>query len=390
MGIKGTNDPVSAGNEVLAVDWNDTIAASQNGAQHTLGENITAPLAVFLDTFDNDDNKVYLTDAADREEVLNYKGFAVEDGSTDDEKFIQDEGYISGFSGLVAGEKYFLADVGSAPSSIQRNSAVADNEDVGNVGGTEHRRAHRFTIAAPIKLSELNVRLRTSGSPAGNFVAEIWQGTPSGASDDGGGIYTGYQGTVAAASVTGSYAQYTMFSGEGITLPAGTYYILFYHDTLSNNNIFQMDSDTTGNHSNDYAWPSTTWAGNSGDHWIEINFEADTFTAGEITDYFYTYKRYVGYALSATELMAEKKANLGNRESRSISSVYRADSDGFLSLLIDSASTDTDVYVNGSLVASMGTSSESDYILVPIRKGDFYSFVKNSGSNPTIRFIDMY
>jgi hypothetical protein len=391
MSIKGTNDPWVVGEKVLADDINDTIKASQNFVESTLGETTTVPKALFLQ---DSDGKAYLTDSSVRAEVQSYLGIGLVAGVLNDLVPVQRSGLVEGFSGLEIGSDYYLAETGTSQSDISHTGTNVSYGDVGNVASNQRRRAWKFTLTKPTKLTDITVRLRTSGTPTGNFVARIYKGTPS-TGTDGGGDYTGYEETLAAGSVTGTSADYSFFSGLGVILSAGTYYFHFDHDTMSSGNYFQMQYKNSVNSSTDYRYDSGfgTWNNPSGDISIAVDFVTETFVAGDITDYFFDNPKRVGIAVSATDLLLTEEQTVGNHYSRSSNTDYVAETDGFIETFLSSTQeADYEVLVSGTTRSGgkrNSVSLQDTSTCNPVKKGEIYHVRVNAYTNPTIRFVPL-
>lgn len=372
--------PWSTGEKVNASDFNEI--ATGAAQKVTLGETIDGspvPKAVYLKS---SDSKVYKTDAAALDEkVLSYVGFMVEDGNANDTKILKMEGVVDGLSGLTAGTEYSLAKAGTSQADITGgDSGPAGNSN--NIGDANKRYARGFTTTAKGKLIDVQLRLRKQGSPSGNLVCEIRSGTPSGSNADGGGILVASK-SVAASGISTSYATVTFTFSSPIILPAGTYYVSWYHDTGSVGNNFQVEATTTSTTA--YAWPETSWGNNAADALYTLNFSTATFAAGEITDYFFDYKKTVGTAISATEIRLLDRRSVVAYISKSPETTYTAECDG---LVIGTIAT-TDVndkitgYRNGSIV-----SDGARCAVIPVQRGDAYRLVRSdTGNTATINFV---
>lgn len=257
------------------------------------------------------DNELYKCDASDLEKIL-FLGFAISNSTNGNPIEMQLTGIVGGFSGLEEGVKYYLAMAGSSHSDISETPASESSDIVIGTSGVEDRRCIYFTITNPTKLTKLTLsKVKKNGSPTGNLVCSLRNGSPSG-SDQGGGTLEIASASKPYTDFTTSYASYD-FNFGGVVLPAGTYGLMIYHDTLSDGNYFKISTDDGSVGSSTilkwtagYSWTSTS--SRKADY--NIDFINESFTAGQITDYFYTYKKEVGIAISATEIVIIDKKEL--------------------------------------------------------------------------------
>jgi hypothetical protein len=295
---------LSDGNDILAEELNENFQSIENvGFDVTLGETIDgnpAHKAVYLK---NSDGKVYRTNAANNDERIQaFCGFLVEDGNADDVKKVRHTGIIDGFTGLTKGKTYYLAEAGSSDSDITRGSSgTGIGNTIGNDGGTLKRFAIAFTTTKRSKLTKLTIRVKKQNSPAGNLVCALYKGTPIGTGPDAGGKFVA-SASVAASSIGTSSANHD-FNFNGVLVEAGTtYYLLLYHDTESSGNTFSLESDSSSG-SWQYSWSSGSWSQTGVAVPHTIDFVNESFAAGEITDYFFSYAKPIGIAISDTEIL---------------------------------------------------------------------------------------
>ena len=102
---------VSAGGDILATQQQNlrTDIKSLRQDTQTAGETIagaTLPVACY---FNNTDDEWYACDANDNTK-LEFKGFAITDGTDSNSIVIQFHGIVGGFTGLTVGAKYYVQD----------------------------------------------------------------------------------------------------------------------------------------------------------------------------------------------------------------------------------------------------------------------------------------
>jgi len=114
-----SSSDVAAGGDVLATQYNDLrddILLMRQDAQ-TAGETIvgaTLPVACFLN---NSDDEWYACDANDQTK-LEFKGFAITDGTDENTITIQFQGVVGGFTGLTKGAVYYVQDDQTIGTSV--------------------------------------------------------------------------------------------------------------------------------------------------------------------------------------------------------------------------------------------------------------------------------
>lgn len=114
-----TSSDVVAGDDILASQYNllrDDILLMRQDAQ-TAGETIngaTLPVACFLD---NSDDEWYACDA-NVQTKLEFKGFAITNGTDGNAITIQFHGVVGGFTGLTKGAVYYVQDDQTIGTSI--------------------------------------------------------------------------------------------------------------------------------------------------------------------------------------------------------------------------------------------------------------------------------
>lgn len=377
MAIRDTDNPWVAGEKLLAADLNDTVGALMGVDEYfTAGETISERQQVYLKS---SDGKVWLADGDTFDESnINWIGVAMEAGTANNPIRIRRFGFSTGHSGLTTGNPYYLAAVGSTQSDIDNSAqAGSGSVNIGNAAGTPSRVAIPFTLTLPAKLVDITIRIRTSGSPAGNLVAKLYHGTPNGTAADGGGQAHGKQVTLAAASVTSSMANYTL-DFDDVILPAGAYYIVLYHDTESSGNLFLNDAGAGGG-STAYTWASGSWGSNT-QTYFQVNFLAETFAAGSISDYFYTTKKQVGVAVSSTVLMMTQKTGISSMITKTAGTNYIAETDGFI--VVMSTGGAWTLKINNTQVFTGADDAPGTF---PVRKGD--SCLASLG---TVYFIPLF
>lgn len=395
---------------MLAADINKSILA-EGFKLHTFGETIDGspqPRAVY---YKNSDGKVYRTDATYNDErILSFIGFAIEDGNANDTKLVQTHGIVGGFSGLTVGTEYCLAEAATTDSDLTTgsHSAVTTSNDLGTSGGITYLDGHDFTPTKRVKLTSVTIGMKKTGSPAGNVVVSIYEGTPSTSlSTDSGNmraVVVG-AGTQACSAITGSDADYTITFATPIILEAGINYTLHLkHDTPSNGNYMTLSANSgTGTHYWAVGQGSGNWSNNRAQWYCSMNYVNETLAAGDISSYFYVYRKAIGIAISATELLLYRfRASLGAYISGlAIDTGYVATTDGIVvGALAGNGSSPLrlDCWVNGIMVQSSalylsGATNIVANLTVPIRAGDHYTFKNAStGGSPSFTgyFVPFY
>jgi len=387
--IKYKTNKWIAGDPLNADDINDTFDVSSDILEATIGETIADRKCVYQK---ESDGKIYLTDSDNFDEKLySFLGIIYESGILNDIKKIRYKGIVEGLSGLTAGRTYCLAKAGSSDADITKTySGSTGNQSVGHDGGTsDNRQGYSFTITNPTKLTKLTLNLlKKIGSPTGNLVATIYFGQPSGSSPAGGLMSTGYVATLPATSLTTSYASYDLTFTDTF-LVADTYTVILSHDTLSSGNYMQLDRDSNTD-SSFYRYPSGgVWANSGGRTTYTLDFLAETFSLGDLTEYFFDYKKVVGKAISTTKLLLSSGKNIGNPISKTKDTPYTAETDGFIQVYENNTgSTVTfQIYIDGVQYGDWSTSanSQNGTVTVPISKGSKY--IVNASGTPIIYFI---
>lgn len=289
-----------AGNPVTASALNTNFSSIETtGFDLVLGEDVAASKAVYVKAADG---KVYKTDAGQTDERINsYLGFLPTSGSNGNTRRVQCRGILAGFTGLTAGSKYYLAKPDTSQSDFSGgNSNTGVSNDLG--GSNDDRVGVYFTSTKRGKLASLVVRIHIVGSPTGNVVCVLYTGTPSGTTDAGTIVSTV---TTAAGSISEGL---NTFSFSDIILPAGAYYFAINQTVSNASHYFQVRSDGTVS-----AYVATRRPGNA---WnlagvtnfeFQVNFTEETFAVGDITTWFFDYQRYIGRAISTTQLMLERE-----------------------------------------------------------------------------------
>lgn len=374
--------PWSAGEKVNATHFNEIATA---GVQIvTLGETIDAspvPKAVYIK---NSDGKAWRTDAANFDEkIRSYAGLLIEDGNANDTKMLRTNGVVDGFSGLTVGTEYSLAKAGTSQADATGgNSNSGVSNDIGT--GSASRYARKITTTEKGKLISFTIRLRKQSSPAGNLVCEIRKGTPSGSGSSGGGIIVGSK-SLTPGSVSTSFSNVVFTFSTPIILESGDYYALLYDDNPGGAGNYQVESDAGSTTA--YFISGGTWANNAANSLFTFDFSSTTFAAGELTDYFYTYKKVVGVAISATEIELQSKPSVVGYISKTVDTLYIAETDGLV--IANNSSTDaTDMltgYKNGDSVVSGGRC-----IVMPVQAGDAYMVLRSdTGNTVVMQFVPL-
>lgn len=387
--IKYKTNGWAVGDQLNADDLNDTFDAASDILEATIGETVADRKCVYQK---ESDGKIYLTDSDNFDEKLySFLGIMYESGVLNDVKKIRYKGIVDGLSGLTAGKVYCLAKAGSSDADITKTyTSSTGSQNIGHDGGTsDQRQGYSFTITNPTKLTKLTLNLlKKSGSPTGNLLATVYYGQPTGSSPTGGLISTGYVATLSASSLTTSFTSYDLTFTDAF-LTAGTYTVILSHDTLSASNYMLLDRDSNSDASF-YRYPSGgVWASGGGRTTYTLDFLAETFAVGDLTEHFFDYKKVVGKAITTTTLLLSSGKNIGTPVAKTKDTLYTAETDGFIQVYeASTGSTITfQIYINGVQYGDWATSSNADNgtVTVPISKGDKYQI--SASGTPTIYFI---
>ena len=390
MSIRTGTNKFVLGEKLTASDLNDTLDISVDALRATFGETISALKAVYLKA---SDGKVYNGDSDNLDEkIINFIGLSLEAGVNNDSKLVRMKGVVTGLSGLVAGVDYFIAKSGSSDADKTKTYGSSTGSlPVGHDGSTsDNRQGFQFTLTNPTKISKITLTLlKKTGSPTGNLVATIYKGTPSGSANDGGMTTTGFVATQSASALTTSFASYDLTFTDAY-LQAGTYTILLSHDTLSSSNymLLDRDSDTDATF---WRYPSGgSWASGGGRTTYTITILAETYAVGDLTRYFFDFKKLVGKALSSTTLLlGQQQKSLNSPITKSVNTNYTAETDGFILVYETNtgATVNFQIYVDGVQLADWAVSSttQNGSANVPVPKGSVYKVV--SGGSPSIYWM---
>lgn len=300
---------------------NDTVYADGTGmSSNTSGATWSSPandryLVINMEYGDYQAGKVYKARSDNKNLVDKTIGFTTQSGLKGQTKNIMLlRGIVTGLSGLVAGERYYVPTLQTV-SDLSGGTSSGSTYYIGQTSNGEQHYMFAFEITERCKLLEYTTTVYRGGAPTGNLIATLYGGTNPGQHDGsnadmtGGGYTIGTPVSVNYLNIPGG-TPITFTFGTGIVLDPGKYYVRLVHDTPSLNNNFQVRGTgayTDSRFSSFYTNPNSTanvFAANAVDFILNMEDTADwNGIFGTLTREAYNVKRLIGTALSATELL---------------------------------------------------------------------------------------
>ena len=373
--MSDTARPKAGGDKLSADEVNFDLPVVGTGGETLTGD--TKPVAVYVGVADGE---LYATDAGDSNKV-EFVGFVVDNTTDGNPATLQKDGVVSGFTGLTDGDKLFLAKAGTSEQDIVgSNTGTASNWNIGGSSAEEYARG--FTLTDVGLFRSMTLQIFKIGTPASNINCQLRTGTPSGSGDSGSLIEE-----VTVNESTFSDGDNVLFTFTERKLEAGTYHLKFYRDTPSGTDYLKVKSSTTS--ATSYGISGGTWAGSKADAPYTIDFEGSTFSAGDLTTYYYDFAKEVAQAISDTQIRINDVKSLSRWGTVTLSSGGAkgiADKDGFL-VYLGVQNTSGDIIIQTPIGTTRqwteGTTGPQTAASVtcPVRKGDSWSVSGPSGSS---------
>lgn len=226
----------------------------------------------------------------------NIDGFLVTSGVNGDTEILQANGIVKGFTGLLAGRRYYLCDGDITISQLSSNSGYA----FGRTTTQTQLVGQTFKVTSANKINKIAVKLYKSGSPTDSIQMKIYDATRTKL------LYTATN-TVDGAGLTASGVEYEFLFDNAIVSENTTYFFeLSRTGALHSTNYYLASYQTTNAYSNGnlYHFTSYYYQVATTDLYFKIYTKSST---GNISPTFTSdIMIQVGVAISSTELLISK------------------------------------------------------------------------------------
>lgn len=308
---------------------------------------------------------------------------------------ITHQGRINNLSGLTPGYDYFLAKAGTGESTYtDGDNTTGSSADVGDSTNDAWARAWTPTNIAGV--TNFKVRIAKSGTPVGTVYCSIVESLQN---QDPNHVLQQVRVIRTASVLVSSFSSGDLVDfdfGVPVRIGAGNaVYFMIWHSESDASNKLQIQNDSLATD----CWVRSgggSWISNSIDAQVEVTCVGGTFSAGDITEYYYDYGKRVGRAITATELLLDLAPRQGLLVGKSSGTLYQAEVDG--TVIATATGTGSTVpqftlYVNGQIAAHAGDASNSadarSTISYPVKKGDGYIVYDDGTAAPAVSFIPL-